>query len=489
MFVPSFLVYPFFRLSQCPGFSMHAKPEPENKFWSLSTLVAACKFLLVPLPSSDAGARILSQNLTRSGVEVVSRVRHAFACVSGCVWICAMIIMAPFESVRMCVLVANAKNYDVCHPSLTRCFHYNQVLEQILLNAPSLTELNWQLAMLEGHIVADAANVPAHAPRAAGPAGGAQSQLEKRTFVRYANEEYVAPELLPLRDTTAKILLDALKQNGTVRVLNVNGHKGFMRMNFTPNFADREAQYLAAVLRVNSTLTRVDVSVNRIGDEGAIYLAQALRVNRTLKSLNLSHNFIRADGLFAIAEALKGNTSLEDIDIGSQMMQRAGTPVLTANEYERALVLLIESTLKRRRELLDSHTLPSFYGYRTRAQVEALLAPAPMSSCLLYLNPCVANTVCRARKQADGSVEHVLVHSVPGAYSLKRDPTLSPLPSLTACCAWFLANPAMRVDVARLPADLAERVAAFASYSSLWVSAQKRYTHNSNLITHITAEG
>jgi Ran GTPase-activating protein (RanGAP) involved in mRNA processing and transport len=67
-------------------------------------------------------------------------------------------------------------------------------------------------------------------------------------------------------------------------------------MNFTPNCGDKEAQLLAAVLRENTTIQSLDLSVNAIQNEGAMYLAQALRGNRTLRKLKLCHNMIGAPG-------------------------------------------------------------------------------------------------------------------------------------------------------------------------------------------------
>jgi hypothetical protein len=50
------------------------------------------------------------------------------------------------------------------------------------------------------------------------------------------------------------------------------------------------AQAIAAVLRVNTTLTNLDLHYNQLGDGGGQAIASALRVNTTLTNLNLEYN-------------------------------------------------------------------------------------------------------------------------------------------------------------------------------------------------------
>ncbi|KJE97551.1 hypothetical protein CAOG_09082 [Capsaspora owczarzaki ATCC 30864] len=65
------------------------------------------------------------------------------------------------------------------------------------------------------------------------------------------------------------------------------------------------AQAIAVALKVNTTLTQLDLWSNQIGDEGAQAIAEALRANTTLTWLKLSYNQIGDAGAQAIAEALK----------------------------------------------------------------------------------------------------------------------------------------------------------------------------------------
>lgn len=180
-----------------------------------------------------------------------------------------------------------------------------RIVERLNSNVPTMRELHWQLSILEG-VVDIMAQTLVTSDRA-----------EQRTFVRYCDEDYSAPCLIPLCDSPATRVFAALRTNSTVTTLNINGHKGklyyccccyyycivcshrdlgFLRANFTPNCGDKEAQLLAVALRENTTLQSLDLSVNAIGNEGATYLAQALRTNRSLKKLKLNHNMIQAAG-------------------------------------------------------------------------------------------------------------------------------------------------------------------------------------------------
>jgi len=52
---------------------------------------------------------------------------------------------------------------------------------------------------------------------------------------------------------------------------------------------------IAAALLSNTSLETLNLAYNEIEDRGAAYLSVALRTNKTLKMLDLSHNFIETD--------------------------------------------------------------------------------------------------------------------------------------------------------------------------------------------------
>jgi len=157
-----------------------------------------------------------------------------------------------------------------------------RINDKLVANDPMLTELSWSLSILEG--VTDNRT--------------ARSKLERRTYIRYCNEENIAPELLPCNKNFAKLLSQALANNHTLTSLTINGYEGndIHKKNFTHNFSSEEAAYLAEAIKTNKSITKIDLSTNRIEDRGARALAIALETNRTLKRLILCRNFISYKG-------------------------------------------------------------------------------------------------------------------------------------------------------------------------------------------------
>ena len=58
---------------------------------------------------------------------------------------------------------------------------------------------------------------------------------------------------------------------------------------------------------------QLDLHSNKIGPEGAAAIGEALKVNGSLTSLEVGHNRIGPDGAAAIGEALKVNGSLKTV--------------------------------------------------------------------------------------------------------------------------------------------------------------------------------
>ena len=90
-------------------------------------------------------------------------------------------------------------------------------MDRLKGNAPTLRELVWQLSIIEGvlDIMGDGAQTMVRSER-----------NEQRTFVRYCNEDYSAPCLIPLCDSPAARVCEALRTNTTLTALHINGHKG-----------------------------------------------------------------------------------------------------------------------------------------------------------------------------------------------------------------------------------------------------------------------
>ncbi|KJE94543.1 hypothetical protein CAOG_05175 [Capsaspora owczarzaki ATCC 30864] len=91
---------------------------------------------------------------------------------------------------------------------------------------------------------------------------------------------------------------------------------------------DAGAQAIAEALKVNTTLTQLDLPYNQIGDVGAHAIAQALKVNTTVTKLYLLRNQIGDVGAQAIAEALKGNTTLTHVNLFHNHIGDAGAQAI-----------------------------------------------------------------------------------------------------------------------------------------------------------------
>ena len=95
------------------------------------------------------------------------------------------------------------------------------------------------------------------------------------------------------------------------------------------SIGDEGAGSLSEALRVNTSLTSLDLSDNLIGDEGASSLSEALRVNTSLTSLHLPHNYIDDEGASSLSEALRVNTSLTSLNLGHNVFGDEGASSLS----------------------------------------------------------------------------------------------------------------------------------------------------------------
>jgi hypothetical protein len=80
-------------------------------------------------------------------------------------------------------------------------------------------------------------------------------------------------------------------------------------------YDDVDAIIIAEMLRANTTVARVDLARNGIGDAGAQALAQMLAENSTIEYFNLESNAFGERGGLALCEALQKNTRLQYLNI------------------------------------------------------------------------------------------------------------------------------------------------------------------------------
>ena len=149
-------------------------------------------------------------------------------------------------------------------------------------------------------------------------------------------------------DEGVKPMCEALKNNETLKVLDLNASK-VLRGKIGP----QGAKYLAEMLGVNTSLTSInlrdnnltnygrtmtgiweiasairdspsltsiDLAANGLGPEGAKALAPAVRDSASLTSINLLFNNLGPEGAKALAPALRDSPSLTSIDLSSNNM-------------------------------------------------------------------------------------------------------------------------------------------------------------------------
>jgi Ran GTPase-activating protein (RanGAP) involved in mRNA processing and transport len=91
---------------------------------------------------------------------------------------------------------------------------------------------------------------------------------------------------------------------------------------------DVGAEAFADMLKINRTLTSIDLSENDIESKGAIALAAALKDNQKLVSLDINNNDIGDEGVKALADMLKINQTLTSIDLSDSDMDEEGVKAL-----------------------------------------------------------------------------------------------------------------------------------------------------------------
>ena len=147
------------------------------------------------------------------------------------------------------------------------------------------------------------------------------------------------------------IFCDCLMNNSTLTKLNLSSNKitdeGTKRLteaiqvnrtlqslNISHNALSEVAlSSISDYLKFNSTLFKLNLSSNKISDKGAERLTEAIKVNTTLQELNISKNWISKEGVMRIAEACTINRTLHKLVCTHNNLSKSGLAVI--NEYIR----------------------------------------------------------------------------------------------------------------------------------------------------------
>ena len=107
---------------------------------------------------------------------------------------------------------------------------------------------------------------------------------------------------------------------------------GVAWLNISSNkIGDNGIAHIATALQSNTTMTSLYIRKCSISDEGAESLARALAVNRSLQELDITENEIGDNGIAHIATALKTNSTLKELefDENRDATYEGGTTVAT----------------------------------------------------------------------------------------------------------------------------------------------------------------
>ena len=108
------------------------------------------------------------------------------------------------------------------------------------------------------------------------------------------------------------------------------------------NIGDTGAVALADSLKINSSITKIYLSSNSIGDSGMV--ADALKTNTSITEIDLFNNLIGDSGAVALADALKTNTSITVIDLGGNKIGDAGLLALADALKTNTSITMIDLT-------------------------------------------------------------------------------------------------------------------------------------------------
>ena len=124
------------------------------------------------------------------------------------------------------------------------------------------------------------------------------------------------------------ILSEVIKVNETVTCLNLPGN----------GICDTGAKSIAEAIKVNKTLTDLNLTGNGISDAGATSIAEAIKVNKTLTGLRFSENGVSDAGVTSIVEAIKVNKTLTNLDLSGIGISDAGaTSIAEAIKVNKTL--------------------------------------------------------------------------------------------------------------------------------------------------------
>jgi len=144
-------------------------------------------------------------------------------------------------------------------------------------------------------------------------------------------------------DGECKNLADAISYNKSIKTLGLNHNLiGTAEMvNVLKPALVTGGEAIGDMLRLNTTLTELDLSWNGVRFDSAIAIAEALEVNSTLRTLNLGYNSFGDMPSQVLGRTLKTNVGLTYLDLEyNSLTPKAATVLANAISFNETLLKL-----------------------------------------------------------------------------------------------------------------------------------------------------
>ena len=163
-----------------------------------------------------------------------------------------------------------------------------------------------------------------------------------------------------LRADGAKAISEMLKVNKTLTMVDLSDNEigAYAKNNdgrapWIPSPEGPAA--LADGLKANSTVQQLHAQNNGLGPEGAKSFGSMLEHNNTLTLLDVSGNNMGAEGAASLAEGLKANTGVQQLDASSNSLGPEGAKALAASIAENSTITSVRTLLNSFR-IISAHT-------------------------------------------------------------------------------------------------------------------------------------
>ncbi len=146
--------------------------------------------------------------------------------------------------------------------------------------------------------------------------------------------------LVDVSETDFFKLFDILKINKTLSALGLYGGRlsdtitkstiyPLLCCYYTSNSTTTKIKLISDILRINNTITSLDLYWTEIGKDGIGYLSEALKINKTITILKLNGTKIDDEGVKYLAAALSTNQTIESLALRSNKIHQPGIKYLS----------------------------------------------------------------------------------------------------------------------------------------------------------------